>query len=493
LDGNGHAVVIGGSIAGLCAARALRSRFARVTVLERDVLPGEPRGRRGTPQAWHNHFLLQRGRDAVAELFPGFDARFFADGGIELDPAYDAATCFTSGWSPRSRGAMRMLFSSRPRLELTIRGLLLDDPAVELRQGVRVTGVSTAGGAVTGVHHEGADGAGQGHLAADFVVDAAGRGSRAAAWMAALGHDVEVRDLDARVGYASRWYRWPQGDRRPWWRMLTVFPGTDTGAPDARQFLCSVFPIEDDAFIAVMGSWGLTLPTTNDDFERVAGETRAREFGALLAASTPLTDVHHTRSTHNVWRRFDRLAAPPARFVAVGDAVCAFNPIYAQGMSSASAGALMLRDLLRTGDPAAAGFPRAFYRRQAAFLRTPWALAKTRDGGYRHATGTDVMRRGLRRTLLQRYTWSGFEFVTAAGWCDEAVDTHVANLFNINESLGAFARNPRVLAGLAGHGTRELLGRSRRPGNRPPEAGPSAEDHSGTRYRRLRPRTESGV
>jgi hypothetical protein len=350
---------------------------------------------------------------------------------------------------------------------------------------VRVTGIGTTGDAVTAVHGTGPDGAAH-RIEAGFVVDASGRGSRSAAWLRELGHDVPVLDLDARVGYASRWYRWPARDGRPWWRMLTVFPDADPSAPDPRQLLCSVFPIEDDAFIAVLGSWGLPLPATNADFHRVARQTRAREFAALLDASTPLTDVHHTRSTRNVWRRFDRLADPPRRFVALGDAVCAFNPIYAQGMSSAAAGGLMLRDLLRGRDPADPAFPGEFHRRLAGFLETPWALAKTRDGGYPHATGSEVLRPGLRRTLLRRYTWSGFEFVTAAGWSDEAVDTHFANLFNVNESLGAFARNPRVLAGLAGHGARRLLGRSRRPANRPVEAGPSDVDHTGTRYRRLR-------
>jgi FAD dependent oxidoreductase len=78
--GEGHAVVIGAGIGGLCAARALLSRFAKVTVLESDSLPKSPDGRRGTPQAWHNHLLLEAGRTAVESLFDGFTDRLIANG-----------------------------------------------------------------------------------------------------------------------------------------------------------------------------------------------------------------------------------------------------------------------------------------------------------------------------------------------------------------------------------------------------------------------------
>lgn len=79
-----HAVVIGASVGGLCAARALQGRFGKVTILEADVLPIEPAGRRGTPQAWHNHFLLAAGRLAIESLFPGFTDRLLANGGCEI-------------------------------------------------------------------------------------------------------------------------------------------------------------------------------------------------------------------------------------------------------------------------------------------------------------------------------------------------------------------------------------------------------------------------
>jgi len=40
--GRNHAVVIGASIAGMCAARVLSDHYDTVTVFERDDLPDQP-------------------------------------------------------------------------------------------------------------------------------------------------------------------------------------------------------------------------------------------------------------------------------------------------------------------------------------------------------------------------------------------------------------------------------------------------------------------
>ena len=66
-----HAVVVGASIGGLLAARALTEFYDRVTIVERDVLDPGPVARRGVPQGRHPHGLLARGREVLEEFFPG--------------------------------------------------------------------------------------------------------------------------------------------------------------------------------------------------------------------------------------------------------------------------------------------------------------------------------------------------------------------------------------------------------------------------------------
>jgi glycine/D-amino acid oxidase-like deaminating enzyme len=53
-----HAVVIGGSLAGLMTARVLADHFDSVTVLERDHIESRPALHRSIPQGNHLHGLL---------------------------------------------------------------------------------------------------------------------------------------------------------------------------------------------------------------------------------------------------------------------------------------------------------------------------------------------------------------------------------------------------------------------------------------------------
>lgn len=66
----GHAVVVGGSMAGLLTARVLADHFERVTLVVRDALTGDAGLRKGVPQGRQLHVLLPRGRVIVERPFP---------------------------------------------------------------------------------------------------------------------------------------------------------------------------------------------------------------------------------------------------------------------------------------------------------------------------------------------------------------------------------------------------------------------------------------
>jgi flavin-dependent dehydrogenase len=75
-DKNRRAVVIGGSMAGLLAARVLTDFFEEVVLIERDELPEGPEQRKGVPQGRHLHGLLTRGQELLESLFPGLPIRW---------------------------------------------------------------------------------------------------------------------------------------------------------------------------------------------------------------------------------------------------------------------------------------------------------------------------------------------------------------------------------------------------------------------------------
>ncbi|MGY1683122.1 hypothetical protein [Geodermatophilus sp. SYSU D01176] len=60
-DPRERAVVLGGSTAGLLAARVLADTHPEVVVVQRDELPEGAAHRRGVPQGRHVHGLLGRG------------------------------------------------------------------------------------------------------------------------------------------------------------------------------------------------------------------------------------------------------------------------------------------------------------------------------------------------------------------------------------------------------------------------------------------------
>jgi 2-polyprenyl-6-methoxyphenol hydroxylase-like FAD-dependent oxidoreductase len=468
------ALVLGGSAAGLCAAGALAPHFDRVLVLERDELPAQAEHRRGVPQSKHPHFLLNSGRRAIEALFPGFEKALIAAGGLHLMPSMDAAYLDGEGWSARKRSTMTMIYSSRILIERVLRDHVRALGNVEIREGVSVHGLTTADGAVTGV------GFGDEHVDADFVVDAMGRGSAVGTWLVAAGWpDPPVQTLDAKVTYTSRWYELP-AERPPswWWQHLVIMPTPDRGEhPPEHEFLVNFFPIEGNRVIACMGSWGLEMPRSPEAFTDSARRVRTPLFAAAMERCSPTSEVHLTRSTGNKWRRYDRWRTPPLRLVFVGDSICAFNPFYAQGISSAATSALLLSRHLARAERLDAAFSARFFAAQRKKLNVPWRLAMARDQGYRCAEGTEKPPE-WRRRLLDAVSNPAFSFIVGAAREYPVVDEHFAKVFNLDESLGEMMTNPRVLAGLLRYRLRTALGRRRVPFGFDPRLDPPATDYS---------------
>ncbi|KAA1418945.1 hypothetical protein F0U44_10770 [Nocardioides humilatus] len=465
------AVVLGGSMAGLCAAGALAPHFEEVLVLERDELPADAEHRRGVPQSKHPHFLLNSGRRAIGELFPGFEDDLIAAGGLHLMPSMDAAYLERTGWASRKKSSMTMVYSSRILIERVLRDKVRELSNVVIREGVSVRGIETAdgGGAqgrVTGVAFS-SDKVGDERIDADLVVDALGRGSSVSDWLVAAGWaETPVQTLDAKVTYTSRWYDLPAPEARPaawWWQHLVIMPTQHKGEhPPEHEFLVNFFPIEGGRTIACMGSWGIDMPRTTDDFVASAERVRAPLFAEAMAACDPVSEVHLTRSTGNKWRRYDKLPQVPSGIVFIGDAICAFNPFYAQGISAASGSALILRahldEAAASGQPLDQRFFKRFLAEQRKGLKVPWGMAMARDRGYECATGTETLP-AWQRKIVAAMAWQAFNLITGAAREDAVIDEHFGRVFNLDESMADMMKNPRVLGGLVRHQVRTMLGR----------------------------------
>src|SRR6516165_11024900 len=93
-----HAVVVGGSLAGMLAARVLSDHFDSVTLLERDRFPETAAARKGLPQGRHAHGLLERGRRVVERFLPGLTGELVRAGAELVDFTRDFAWLAPYGW-----------------------------------------------------------------------------------------------------------------------------------------------------------------------------------------------------------------------------------------------------------------------------------------------------------------------------------------------------------------------------------------------------------
>ena len=397
VDQQGHAIVIGGSIAGLLAARVLADHFARVTLVERDRLPGDVAERRGVPQDRHLHGLQARGQEVLEALFPGLVDELVAGGATTVDTTADARWHQPGGYRARFASGLIGVTLSRPFLEGQIRRRVRALPNVAVLAEAEVTRlVASADRArVTGVViRRGAAGAPEETLAADLVVDAGGRGARAPAWLEALGYGRPTEErITIGVGYTTRLYRRRPGDL-PGARFAVAQPTP----PDERR-LGALVPIEGERWLVTLGGWlGDHAPADEAGFLAFARSLPAPDIYDVIAGAEPLGEPALHKFPASLRRRYERLRRVPEGYLVLGDALCSFNPIYGQGMTVAALEALELDACLRAGEGGPAGLPRRFYRRAARVIDGPWQLAAGGDFAYpevagRKAPGTDLFNR----------------------------------------------------------------------------------------------------
>jgi len=107
---------MGGSLAGLLAARVLSDFYKEVTIIERDSLDTEDH-RRGVPQSRHAHGLLAGGLQVIEEFFPGITNAMVDDGAVRADVANDGRWFFEGRCLSRAPSGNMGILLSRQLLE----------------------------------------------------------------------------------------------------------------------------------------------------------------------------------------------------------------------------------------------------------------------------------------------------------------------------------------------------------------------------------------
>jgi len=356
-------VVVGASFAGLFAAAAVAGSGRRVTILEADTLPSTPEPRPGVPQGRQAHILLHRGVRALETLLPGLQQELADAGAVPLDTG--RLPWFQDGsWALTGDHGYGFLSLTRPLLEHLVRERVRRSPGVRLLDGTPVKGLvrERSWTVVTG----------DGEHRADLVIDASGRSSRLPTWLERLGLPAApVERLDAHVGYATRRYSGRRGSAL----MVAPTPAHPRGA--------LTIPVEDDGWlVAAIGFAPHRPPRDVDAFEEFLDTLDEPAVMGQIRGFSPATDVAVHRQTANVRHRYASVTGWPTGLLVVGDALCAFNPAYGQGITVAATQAEELRRSLRRNVSLDARTTRRLLGRLERRATTAWNIATLVDRSF---------------------------------------------------------------------------------------------------------------
>jgi 2-polyprenyl-6-methoxyphenol hydroxylase-like FAD-dependent oxidoreductase len=339
-----QAIIVGGGITGLAAALVLRGRGARVTILERDPEPSVASAeeafatweRKGAVQVRHSHAFLGRLRNLLRERYPDLLDALLAAGarelrmmehppralrGLKLEPGDDQLVAL---------GCRRTTFEWVTRRFVLAQGAVSVIPNAVARSLVAVEGRLVP--EVVGVRYAVDDD--ERELRGDIVVDASGRTSPAAKWLAAIGARPPYEELEqSGIVYYTRFYRMLPGASEP-------PPSEHPGAADFNWVKYAIFPADDRTFSITLAT-PLAFPRLKVLAKVSAFDEMVRSIPALRPWADPTLAEPIGGPAHpvqamggliNRLRRFVDARGPLAiGFFVLGDAAYCTNPLYGRG------------------------------------------------------------------------------------------------------------------------------------------------------------------
>ncbi len=389
------AVVFGGSIAGLLAARVLSDYFEEVIVIEKDNYAEDGKIRNGVPQANHVHILLVKGREILQSLFPELEKDLLKKGANRIDFLNDSRYRLPTGWAPKFNSGLITFTCTRTLLENTIRHQIQKISKIKIEKGKYITSLvlqeSNKISLKTKENEE---------IQGDLIVDCTGRNTKTPLWLEKIGYPKprETR-VDSFVGYATRRYNPSKKDIK--WKMMAIFNNPTTNPRTG-----VIYPIEDRKWLVGLYGIGKNYPPTDEKgFLDFTKNLESRELYDALKDAIPDSEIYGYKVQGSRKYHYEEMTQWPENFIVLGDAVSVFNPFYGQGITSAALGAKTLDDMLKN-NKIEQGFTRKFQKKLAKTISLPWILGTSEDlrwpttKGKRPDTITRMIQNHAQKVLL---------------------------------------------------------------------------------------------
>lgn len=418
-----RAVVLGGGLAGLLAANALAGVYPEVLVVDRDELTGVAGYRRGVPHGRHAHGLVARGHQVLEQQFPGLTADMEAAGVRPGDFNGDVRWYFSGQRLRPARSGLISVPCTRPVIEQHVRARVEKVKGVRFLERYDIVGLETTsdGSRVIGARVQRSDASsGPEILAADLVIDATGRGSRTPAWLDELGYSRPAEDrVKIDLAYTTRHYRVPSD---PFGSDIAIIAAATPSHPRG-AFYYRLPGDGDRVELSLTGVLGDYPPGDPEGFLEFVRSLPVPDIYRSVRESEPIDDPVTFRFPASVRRRYERLTRFPERLLVMGDAVCSFNPVYAQGMTVAVLESVTLAQQVKK---APVPSPLGFFQEISRQIDSPWEFAAIADLGYAGVEGPRTAKVRMINAYIARLQRAAVHdasltdaFIKVAGLIDE--------------------------------------------------------------------------
>lgn len=403
------AVIVGGGIAGLLAAKILSKHFTKITIIEKDKYSTQAGFRNGTPQSNHVHVLLIKGKEILIELFPDLERKLVAKGAHILNLTKDVDYYVGTGYSMKFESNLTTIACTRQLLEHEIRNEILTVPNVDFFENTRATGLmittdkDTKIGTCNGVTVISSDTNSEKNITGDLVVDTAGRSAKTAEWLKQLGYDKpEETNVNSYIGYSTCWFNptIQQKSVSSYDNQHIIKPTIILTNPPLNPRMGIIYPVEGSSWLVGMLGIGKNYPPTNrQEFLQYAKKLETLDIYNAIKDFELSGPIYGYRTTGSRQFHYEKMKSWPENFIAYGDSVSSFNPFYGQGITVACIEAVILDKTLRELEKKnndRRGFSAIFQKKISKINTLPWLLGTSEDFRW---SSTE----GIRPNILTRY------------------------------------------------------------------------------------------